>query len=78
MTVAYVILERAKESSFPEILRGLCVDGEIATIDRFISLPLEFLNDHKQRNVMFAYRKTAGTFPKIDVNKNYRKSVALF
>ena len=48
MTVAYFILERAKESSFPEILRGLCVDGEIATIDRFVSLPLEFLNDHKQ------------------------------
>ena len=47
VTMAYGMLQRAKGSSYPEILGGLCGNGEIAMINRFISLLLEFLNDHK-------------------------------
>ena len=80
VTMAYGMLQRAKESSYPveEILRELCGDGETATIHRFISLLLEFLNNHEQRKVMFTYRKTVGTFPGVDVNKDDRKSDLLF
>ena len=49
VTMAYGMLQRAKGSSYPEILRGLCDNGEIAMINRFISLLLEFLNDHKRQ-----------------------------
>ena len=53
MTVAYGMLQRAKESSCPGILWGLCGNRETARINRFISLLLEFLNGHKQWKIMF-------------------------
>ena len=52
ITVAFGILQRAKESPYPEILRELCDDGEIATVNGFLSL-LELFNGHKQQKVMF-------------------------